>query len=103
MRSSDDGAKRQIDPQENFGMIPANGTSVQMTELAPGAVTPNVGFPFDLLSSFFPKSHSIGRLLWTTTFSVSEFASISFFSERPCVLKWLASYFLSWKMEVRRC
>ncbi|KAJ3734783.1 hypothetical protein DFJ43DRAFT_102822 [Lentinula guzmanii] len=32
----DDGAKRQIE-----GLVPANGANVQMTELAPGIVTPN--------------------------------------------------------------
>ncbi|KAJ3721459.1 hypothetical protein F5878DRAFT_632041 [Lentinula raphanica] len=32
----DDGAKRQIE-----GLVPSNGANVQMTELAPGAITPN--------------------------------------------------------------
>ncbi|KAJ3816004.1 hypothetical protein F5876DRAFT_71494 [Lentinula aff. lateritia] len=34
---SDDGAKRQIE-----GLVPANGANVQITELAPGTITPNV-------------------------------------------------------------
>ncbi|KAJ4486060.1 hypothetical protein J3R30DRAFT_3697476 [Lentinula aciculospora] len=33
---SDDGAKRQIE-----GLAPANGANVQITELAPGTITPN--------------------------------------------------------------
>jgi len=37
----DDGAKRQINPQENFGLTPTNGSNAQITELAPGAITPN--------------------------------------------------------------
>ncbi|KAJ3894775.1 hypothetical protein GG344DRAFT_40364, partial [Lentinula edodes] len=34
--TSDDGAKRQVE-----GLVPANGANVQITELAPGTITPN--------------------------------------------------------------
>ncbi|KIK70925.1 hypothetical protein GYMLUDRAFT_66135 [Collybiopsis luxurians FD-317 M1] len=36
---SDDGANRNI--VENFGLVPPNGVNVQITELAPGVITPN--------------------------------------------------------------
>ncbi|KAF5385492.1 hypothetical protein D9757_005330 [Collybiopsis confluens] len=34
-----DGAERKI--QDNLGLVPANGVNVQITELAPGSITPN--------------------------------------------------------------
>ncbi|KAE9408150.1 hypothetical protein BT96DRAFT_985936 [Gymnopus androsaceus JB14] len=40
--TSDDGAKRQINPQENFGLTPTNGSNAQITGgTGSGAITPN--------------------------------------------------------------
>ncbi|ESK97932.1 cupin domain protein [Moniliophthora roreri MCA 2997] len=38
--NSEDGAERVINPLENFGLVSDKGSNFQMTELAPGAITP---------------------------------------------------------------
>uniref|UniRef100_A0A0W0F5J6 Uncharacterized protein n=1 Tax=Moniliophthora roreri TaxID=221103 RepID=A0A0W0F5J6_MONRR len=40
--NSEDGAERVINPLENFGLVSDKGSNFQMTELAPGAITPMV-------------------------------------------------------------